>query len=78
MRNIRYLIRHASAAGIMIVLSNTSYAGHLEHAWATVHKVGLGVMHITQDVRPCSQCMRSAPPVAAPVWPAGMRRPEAS
>ena len=49
-RNIRYVFRHAEAAGIMIVLSNQSYVGHVEHAWNTVLKASLGIMHITQDV----------------------------
>ncbi|NJR43842.1 MAG: hypothetical protein HC767_15470 [Akkermansiaceae bacterium] len=50
-KNIRYIFRHAEAAGIMIVLSNQSYVGHIEHAWNSVLKVSLGIMHITKDVR---------------------------
>ena len=50
-QNIKYIFRHAEAAGIMIVLNNTSYVGHMEHAWNSVGKVCLGIMHITTDVR---------------------------
>ena len=53
-KNIRYVFRHAEAAGIMIVLANQSYVGHTEHAWNSVWKVTLGIMHITQDVRSIS------------------------
>lgn len=58
-KNIRYVFRHAEAAGIMIVLANQSYVGHMEHAWNSVWKVTLGIMHITQDVRSNSSCSSS-------------------
>lgn len=55
-KNLSYIFRHAEAAGIMIMLDNEQYAGHAEHAWATIQKITLGVMFTTQDVRPQLQC----------------------
>eukprot|EP00892_Ulva_mutabilis_P010448 jgi/Ulvmu1/7776/UM004_0005.1 len=49
-KNLHYLFRHAEAAGIMIMLANEQYAGHVEHAWNTIEKLTSGVMHITQSV----------------------------
>jgi hypothetical protein len=49
-RNIRYLFRHAEAAGIMIVLKNDHYAGHVENSWNLLQKITLGVMHVTPAV----------------------------
>lgn len=53
-KNIKYIFRHAEAAGIMIMLANEQYAGHMEHAWNTILKLTLGVMYITSNVRSIS------------------------
>lgn len=50
-KNMTYIFRHAEAAGIMIMLANEQYAGHMEHSWNTVEKMTNGVMHITSKVR---------------------------
>lgn len=34
------------------MIANEQYAGHAEHAWNTIQKMTLGVMFITQHVRP--------------------------
>ena len=50
---MRYLIRHAEASDIMIMLFPQNYAGYLEQAWCLQQKIVLGIMHVTQQVRRC-------------------------
>lgn len=51
MASMRWLFRHAEAAGIMVLTNREHHAGHAEHAWNSIQKITLGVMHVTSAVR---------------------------
>ena len=57
LRNMKYLFRHAEAAGILIVIDPHAAAGHLENARVLLLKITLGVVHVTPEARCACSCL---------------------